>query len=423
MSLARILPWPALRLAILVLSFGLGHGARAQTFQEAAFLALAKDPRIASATAAANAQEARLLQIEAGGRPQLISSIDLNEDEGAQSLGTASLELSQELYSFGRLASSIEAAEESVTLAWIEVAQVNQDVIADVMTAYTNVLQADELVALRRAHRDELQQRSDAIIERIEAGLAGITELQALGRRVAEAEVALLRAEQQSEISRLELQRLTGEFVGRVEGRQLRRYIRLLPTSRDEAIFMAENNSPETLVSQQRFRIVDAEIKAQNRANNPSIQAYSTYSYSIEYAGEGSAANDEIGVRVSLPLIQGGLRSAVAQEGEQNREEALRLRQQDQLLIIEATAIAWTNVEIAHRAVTVWTRSVDLYQDQLIAIQNEVDADLATIADLLDVRSELVNTQAELITANYDVLRSQIILLRTLGLASLISDL
>lgn len=392
--------------------------ASAETFQEAVILSLNKDPRISAAVAAAKAEEARVEQIRTTGRPQISGSINAQGDgQGSStSTGIARIELSQELYSFGRLSSSIEAAQERVTLAWIEVARTNQDVFADVSLAYANVLQADALVAIRRAFRDEMLDRMDAIEERIAAGLAGITEFQALGRVMADAEVALLMADQEATIARLELERLTTKYIDRVSQSKLFAYLRFLPKSEAESKRLAHANSPESHVSEQRFHIVEAEIEAQARANNPSLEAYGSYDYGIN---SGVDVNDgQIGIRLTVPIYQGGLRNAVSQEGAQSRQEALRLRQQDELLIKQSAAVAWASVGIAKRARGVWQRTMNLQLERIEAVQNEVDADLTPVDQLIQARSDMVDTRAELVRAQYDVVRAQLVLLRTVGLST-----
>ena len=56
--------------------------------------------------------------------------------------------------------------------------------------------------------------------------------------------------------------------------------------------------------------------------------------------------------------------------------------------------------------------------DRVQAVQNELDADLATLEDFLAAKQELNETEAQRIQAQYDVVRAQITLLRTVGLAS-----
>ena len=113
-----------------------------------------------------------------------------------------------------------------------------------------------------------------------------------------------------------------------------------------------------------------------------------------------------------------GRRGAVQAEGQQTLQEALRLRQQDRLLIAQSAAEAWLSVDIATRTADVWYRSLTIQREQEEAVQNEVDADLAGIDALLDVQAELVETRAIQIRARFDIVRAELILLRTIGLSS-----
>ena len=103
-------------------------------------------------------------------------------------------------------------------------------------------------------------------------------------------------------------------------------------------------------------------------------------------------------------------------------QEALRLRQQDRLLIEQSAAEAWVSVEIAMRTADVWYRSLTIQREQESAVQNEIDADIAGIDALLDVQAELVETQALHIRARFDIVRAQLVVLRTVGLASPLAE-
>ena len=183
----------------LFISLWMWQFALAETFEDVVFLALNKDPRIDAAIAAAEAEEARTQQTIAEGRPQISSTVFTEGTEDART-AIARVELSQELYSFGRQALSVAAAQERVALGWLEVARTHQDVFADVTIAYANVLQADELVALRQGFLEDLQARKANVLERVSAGLASIVEFQALARRLAQAEVNVLLAEQEAKM-------------------------------------------------------------------------------------------------------------------------------------------------------------------------------------------------------------------------------
>ena len=228
--------------------------AGAQTFEDVIFLALSKDPRIGASVAAAEAEEARVRQAIAQGRLQVNSTI-FTEGTPEARTSIARVELSQELYSFGRQALTIEAARERRELAWLEVARTNQDVFADVTIAYTNILQADELVALRQEFLSDLEARSDGVLERVSAGLASIVEFQSLGRRLAEAEVNLLLAEQDATTARLEMERLTGTEFSETSGNGLQTYLNLMPDSLDDVTFLADENSPKIMYPSNAFAL------------------------------------------------------------------------------------------------------------------------------------------------------------------------
>ena len=215
---------------------------------------------------------------------------------------------------------------------------------------------------------------------------------------------------------RLELERLTGLIVEEVWHRELFDYLELMPETEEDTIRLAEFNSPEARISAQSFQIVEADVRARNRANTPALEAFGQLDIGEQNGIE--IDDTDLGIRFNVPIFQGGQRNAIAEEGALNVQEALRLRQQEQLRLRQVASVAWATVGIAERAEQVWDRVLQVQELRLQAVQNEVDADLATQDILLDARSELVETRSDHVRARYDVVRAQLALLRAAGLAS-----
>ncbi len=373
------------------------------------------DPRISAATAAAEAAEARVDQANTARRPQVQFSIDANDEEDSPTQ-LANVDLSQQLFDFGQTDARVHVARAQADLAWMEVARSAQDVFAETAVAYANVLEADEQTILQQGFLNEVATRVIAIQSRIDAGLGSITELYSLNRLQAEAEIAIITAQQEAVAARLELERLTGTYFDAVEASGLYDYFDLLPATVEQARFFTDENSPESRLSQQEVWIVEAQVRADNRANLPVLEAYGTYDYGTDsgFAVDGAQS----GVRFSLPLYQGGLRRAIADEGAQTVQEALRTRQQAQRLIRQQATQVWNDVDLAERVRQVWLHTETLQAQRVEAVQNELDADLATVEDLLTASQELNETRVSQIRAKYDVARAQVQLLRTVGLAS-----
>ena len=402
----------------LALVLGISGYAYGQGFQEMAFAALVNDARVSETIAAALVEEARFEQQLASGGFQVSSSIDIAGDGQSSDITeqVAQVSLSRELWGFGRQARSLAAAEQRVESAWIEVIRTNQDVFSETSIAFANVLEADELLLIRQEFLAELNVRRETVLGRLVERLASITELQDLEGRIIDAEVAVLQAEEVTIITRLQLEQLTGHYAERIYAGELLVYPSLLPESVEQTRHLADANSPEALVSEQRFRVAKAEIEARLRENGPSLEAYGAYEYDEQNGFD--VEDGQIGVRFSIPLYQGGLRNSVVEEAEMNEERALRLRQQDRAQIRQAATSAWTTLQIAKRALQTRREGLGIQEERLAAIQNELDLGFITIEALLDARAAYAEQRANLARAHFDVLRAQLTLLRAIGLAS-----
>lgn len=164
----------------------------AQSFGDAVLLSLSQDPRIQAAVTAARAGDASIDQARSAYLPQFSGQTTASRSnrDGENEQGVSRLEISQNVLNFGRRAADIGVAQEEAGLGWIEVTQVYQDVFTEVAEAYVTVLEAEEILQRRIGFVEAVAVQIVAVAEKVEAGLADITVLQALSRQQAEAEVA-----------------------------------------------------------------------------------------------------------------------------------------------------------------------------------------------------------------------------------------
>jgi cobalt-zinc-cadmium efflux system outer membrane protein len=322
---------------ILVLLAGALGAQQPLSLDEALQMALGGHPRIREAEQLVEAAHARRRQLLAEFAPALALHAVGSEGRGDTGLMSmlepsrmfmlppdafiaASLTFQWRVFTSGRDAAAREAAAFEVHQAELELARARIEVIHAVRTAFAEAAYRAEAVA---AH---------------EAGLVAAEEMEALAKARFEEgkipEAFLFAAEAQTERARRDLRLAQADLeasVAQLEaavGSELPQGVRpgawraqQLPEALETALQEAYTSRTEMLLEQARAGKHNAEAEMARRSALPELSLFGTY---LAFEGDrlGSSTDSKIGLLLSMPLADGGLRRARAGEASAGGEAA-----------------------------------------------------------------------------------------------------
>lgn len=394
---------------LLLPALWLPLSAQALSLQEAAQLALRNDPRVFAAEADFAAAQSGVEQARAGYRPSLgiaaeIGRSDLQVDapfpeSGIRTPNSVSAQLTQPLYTGGRLGAQLEAARSEAAGAQDRQALTRQQVLLYAVTAYLNVQRDRSVIALNEANLRALRTAAEDTGKRFNAGEATRTDVAQANARVAEVNAALAGARATLRASEASFRRVIGVAPDQLP--EVREEPSL-PQDLDEALRRAEA-SPALREARQQLRVAQAGIDSAKSGRLPQL--------SFDAAAQ-TRDNTEFGydrldtwsalVKLQMPIYQGGAVDARIGEARAREAQARYAVDDAARSIVESVTQSWEMLQATQQTVPAYEAQVEAAELALDGVRKELDVGSRTTLDLLDAERELLSAQINLISARRD---------------------
>jgi TolC family type I secretion outer membrane protein len=402
---------------MLAMSIALGLGfigaapCMAQTLEDALVAAYLTNSELEAQRSALRATDELVPQALSGWRPRLSvqgdvfannreSSADGNSDTSGFNTRGATLGLDQDLYSGGETVANTERAERLVRSERARLIAIEQSVLLDAATAYTNLLAAQAVLDFATQNEGRLRRQSQATQDRFDVGEVTRTDVAQADARLAGADADRVRAEGDLAAAQADYRRVINQEPVRLV---VPAPLSALPTSEAEAQQLAESNNPNIAVAQFDLAAARADVDVAGSALLPRLSVRGELSYTED---PNPALDDQrdatIGASLVVPLYQGG--------GEYARVRQTKQTVRQRLDDVETTYRAVRNeVTAAWQAFVTATTQIESRQAQVQA--NEIAAEGArqealvgqrTTLDVLDTESDLFLSQVDLVQSRRD---------------------
>lgn len=317
------------------------------------------------------------------------------------------------LYDFGRSASQVEAAKETVLATRQKLRAIEQDVLFRAVRAHVDVLRARENVALRRNSLGVIRRELYAAQERFRIGEATQTDIFQAEARLASATSGLSTAEQELEIAIEDYTVATGRIPGALQ-----------PLSRMPELDMAEEaakataltNHPWIMEIQHRVRAADLGIEAARKATRPTVNLIGRIGLEEEISsGSDFGRSGEIGVEISGPIYQGGRLTALRRQAIARRDAARGELHTISLQVVQNVGNAFARMRAARMALSSSQKEVRAAQLAFEGVQSEARFGTRTTLDVLQSEQILLNARTNRIYARADLQITAYNMLASLG--------
>ena len=397
--------------AILALAAGAAP-ASAQTLEQALTAAYESNPTLAAQLAQLRATNEQVAQALAGYRPTIIAtgdagveyrSIDL--DSGSSSSDTIDpasigISVSQPLYRGGRTSAGVRSADFAIESGRATYTAVEQRVLLDSVTAYTNVVRDQALLQLERNNEQVLERQLQATRDRFSVGDVTRTDVSQAESRLAGANASRVAAAGTLEISRATYARVIGSRPGSLTvpappgG---------LPVSLEETVALAESNNPSAIAAQFAERSAEAGIDVVFGELLPEVnlvgRVRSSYDPSASIDQSDSAS---LTAEVTVPLYQAGGVSSRVREARHSANESRIRSEETRRDVIEAAIAGWEALATARATIDSLRTQVNAARIALDGTEQEALVGTRTVLDVLDAEQELLDAQVSLVRAQRD---------------------
>jgi outer membrane protein len=387
------------------------------TLAEAEQTALRNHPRIASANLVAQAAKSAIAEARAPLYPILagnFTSVDADHSTtlAAGALQTSSLysrvaagiTLSQLVTDFGRTSNLAAAAKLRAEAQQQSVGNTKAAILIEVDQAYYQALAADTVLRVAQAVVENRRLTLRQVRALAQSSLKSTLDVSFAEVAVSEADLALVRAENDAQASRA---RLTAA-LGSSQTERLELADEPLPPPLDPSVeavvAQARQQRPDLAALRLSRDAAQRFARAEGDLNRPTVSL-------LGVAGDLPAADPRLrstysaaGINVNVPILNGNLYTARHAEAELRALAMDRDVADLMVQVSEQVRVAWLEASTAFRNLDVTARLVAQAEQTLRLAQTRYDNGLGTIVELNQAQLSQVSAEIAAAGAKYDYL-------------------
>jgi len=388
--------------------------ASAETLAEAIAMAYASNPTLQAQRAQLRALDENWYQARAGYRPTLSVSGRATWSEttipGTRPLvdvesnsGSAVLSLTQPVYSGGRVASAVSAAEADSLSGREGLRRVEAQVLGQVIQSYVDVRRDQEALRIRQTNVAVLQRQLDESRARFEVGEITRTDVAQSEARLAAAVALLNSAQATLATSRASYEAVVGQAPGNLAPEPP--IGSLLPASVEQAWDLAESGSPVVRAAEYAEQASRARIAGARAEQMPTVALQGQLGYSglasplhtdaYSRALSGSAV-------VSVPIFSGGQTlSRIRAATERNTVDRLGV-ENARRTVRQTITQSWSALQAARSNIEATDKQVRAARIAAEGVVQEQRVGLRTTIDVLNAEQELRAAELAQVSARRD---------------------
>ncbi len=324
-------------------------------------------------------------------------------------IGTAQATLTQPLYTGGKTQANVNRAKNQVMAERANLIAQEQTSFTNVVNAYVNVIQNQQLLQLNINNEQVLAKQLQATNDRFRVGEITRTD-------VAQAEAALAGATAQRQTAEGNLQTARGTFqqvVGFLPPGDLvePQPLALPAKTEQDATVMAANNNPTVI----NALFNDAAAKdGVDLAFSQLMPQVSFQGQVFQSNNSGARSTDLNGyqavVQLSVPVYQGGAEYSAVRQAKQSAQQTSKLVDDARRTAVQNAVQAWETLVAAKAAAASTREQIRSNQIALEGVEREAIVGSRTTLDVLNAQQALLNSRvtlvqnlAQLVTASYGV--------------------
>ncbi|MEL7199365.1 MAG: TolC family outer membrane protein [Pseudomonadota bacterium] len=327
------------------------------------------------------------------------------------------------IYSGGAVKNGIRAAKERVAAGQADLRATESSVFSNTVAAYMDVLRTEALAGLAANQVDVLRVNLEATRDRFEIGDLTLTDVAQSESRLAAAEGDFLNAKS----NLIGAQQTYIQLVGQApENLEAPPPLPGLPDDVGLAVESALKNNPDLLAAKERADAAGFDTKVAGAGRLPTIGLFANGDYSDFYGTLGGPISQDfvqaettanVGVRVTIPLFQGGLPAARQRQAGARESAALEQVIATERNVIAQTRSAYASWQASNAVIKSSQAAVQSAELSLEGVRAENSIGNRTILDVLNAEQELLSARAQLVTARRNAYVAGFTLLAAMGRA------
>ncbi len=299
-------------------------------------------------------------------------------------------------------------ADSVLALADAQYSAAHQDLMIRTAEAYFGVLAARDALFLARAEKESVARQLEQARQRFDVGLIAITDVHVAQAAYDLATAAEIEAANQLQSANEALYELTGEYVEDI--RPLQAEIPLVspaPADVERWVQAAMDQNFALLAARFNAEIAERNVSLQRAGHYPSLDLVASMGKTDSSSGASAARDVEdavVGLRLSVPLFQGGAVSSRTRQANYELTQARQQVEQQRRSTLRATRDAYNAVIAAINRVNALAQARVSARSALEATEAGMEVGTQTAVDVVSTRTELFRAENDYAAARYDYL-------------------
>ncbi len=404
----------------------LGQAASAETLAQAIASAYETNPDLAARRAVVRQIDEQVPQALSFGRPTLDATVaeqqntlDFTDNGRTFAVG---LNVNQSLYRGGRTKTATNAADNRILAARSRLRSVENSIVLNVVTAYSDVLRYASVVELNDSQVKVLERELQQSKDRFDVGDLTRTDVAQSDARLANARSNLIAGRGQLSAARAAYARVVGHPA---EDLAPLPPLPVLPGTQGQAIDIANANNPALLAARFDEAAARYDVSTIERERLPSLgvgvgadyQKFNGGGGGGRFVQQGAFFTQNAGIQLSVPIYQAGATASRIRQAQQRRSELLQTIGSTSREITESATNAFVQIGTARAIIQSSQVAVDANALALEGVTQENQVGTRTIIEVLNAQQELLITKVNLVTARRDEYVGAYTLLAAVGAA------
>jgi outer membrane protein len=391
-------------------AMGFTQSVQAESLKEALGIAYQGNPTLLAKRAELRATDEGVPQAISQWRPSLTASSSSGKTETISSTRTesklhfnphsASLTLSQSLYSGGKTLAAIGSAENAVLAGRAALLGVEQTILLDAVKAYVNVYRSSAVLDLRINNEAVLKRQLEATSDRFQVGEITRTDVNQAEARLAKTTADRIQAEGDLVTSRATYQNVIGKVPVNLSSPTMELN---LPSSAEEAIKLALAQNPDVVSAEFNQRASENNIDTVKSELLPSLDLTGTASRSLNASGlKTSLETYSAKLTLSMPLYSSGSVFSRLRSARQTASKRMQEIDSARRKTTESATRAWQTLQTSRARIDSINVQIRASEVALEGVQREASVGSRTVLDVLDAEQELLDAKVSIVTAKRD---------------------
>jgi len=327
------------------------------------------------------------------------------------------------IYSGGAVRNGINAAQERVSAGQADLRATESSIFSQTVAAYMDVLRTEALAELAANQVEVLRVTFQSTSDRFEIGDLTRTDVAQAASRLAIAE-GDLRSSYANQINAREVYiQLVGRAPTDLEAPPP---LPGLPETVGMAVVTALENNPDLIAAKERAEAAGYDYEVAGSGRLPTIGLFANYDYSDFYGTLGGPVSSNFaqsettanaGVRITIPIFQGGLPAARQRQAGARETAALEQVIAAERNVIQQTRSAYSSWQASNSVIASSQAAVEAAELSLEGVRAENSIGNRTVIDVLNAEQELLSARAQLVTARRNAYVAGFSLLAAMGKA------